>query len=75
MDKRFCPKNARFRGKLLDSVKITKILWLSGVQHLILYQHLAKNYGDCLVFYDIAKGCHGLVWSLFNAVFTTTFRN
>ena len=33
---------------MLDSFKITKILWRSGVQHLILYEHLAKTMGVVL---------------------------
>ena len=60
---------------MLDSVKITKILWRSGVQQLILYEHLANIYGDCPIFYNTAKGCHGLVWPLFDAVFIAAFRN
>ena len=68
-------KKTQFRSKLLESFKITKNLWLSDVQHLILYEHLANNYGGCPVFYDTAKVCDGIVGFIFNAVFASAFRN
>tara|TARA_X000000368_G_C22912220_1_gene659141 strand:+ start:69 stop:812 length:744 start_codon:yes stop_codon:yes gene_type:complete len=53
---------------LLDSFKITKILWRSGVQHLILYEHLAKTMGVVLsstILRKVAMALSGLFLMVF----------
>ena len=53
---------------MLDSFKITKILWRSGVQHLILYEHLAKTMGVVLsstILRKVAMALSGLFLMVF----------
>ena len=53
---------------MLDSFKITKILWRSGVQHLILYEHLAKTMGvvrSSTILRKVAMALSGLFLMVF----------